>query len=377
MLHHSVREPLLALHISGQCDSEDPPDEGDSSRVAPGPLIAYLELLAACNNRCVGCCNEPTFHQVLHRRGMLRFDQWAMIIKRLLPNLRRVKLTGGEATLHPDFAEIVTLLDDMAMPFDLFTNGRWLDPDGLVRLLAHATHFGGCLISLHGPTAESHEGFSDVPGCFEETVRNIRLATAGGVPVVLSCIITQKNYALIDDLLALAEEMAVSHIVFSRYVGLPLPGISPTPFQLMQAVRHIDKRKAEGHRIQFSVCIPQCFVPSSSQGCVAGTAASTIDPWGNMRPCNHAPLIAGNLLRQELNEVWHSDAMQEWRKAPDECSSCAAFSTCRGGCRAQAMLTANKYDSLMTKAPGQPNVIFHATWANGTIPVSQEVQIVC
>lgn len=365
---HSTQKSLLPPHVSGQCDCACP-DGSYLEQIAPGPLIAYLEITPACNSDCVGCPNEPTFHQVPYRLNILRLDQWAMILDRMLPHLQRAKLTGGEPTLHNDFPDIVALLDDMAVPFDIFTNGRWPDPDGLVQLLGQTKHFGGCLISLHGPTADSHEAFVGAPGCFQETVRNIRLAISEGLPVVLSTIITQKNHTLIDDLLALSEEIGVSHIVFNRYVGLPWRGISPSPAQLMQAIRHIDLRRAEGHRVKFSVCIPQCFVPSSSRGCLAGTAACTVDPWGNMRPCNHAPLVVGSLLHQDLKQLWHSKTMKRWRELPDGCYGCSMFSVCRGGCQAQAMLDGNKYDTLMTKAPHQTDFICYNAWETHPIPL--------
>ena len=103
----------------------------------------------------------------------------------------------------------------MAVSFDLFTNGRWSNPGKLVRLLGDSKCFGGCLISLHGPVAVAHEMFTGVTGSYEETVRSIRYATAAGIPVVLSTIITQKNYDLIDDMLTLGEEMEVSHLLVS------------------------------------------------------------------------------------------------------------------------------------------------------------------
>ena len=57
-----------------------------------------------------------------------------------------------------------------------------------------------------------------------------------------------------------------------------------------------------------------------------------------MRPCNHAPLICGNLLEQSVEEVWQSEAMQGWRNMlPKPCEACLDLSKCHGGCRAVAM----------------------------------------
>lgn len=346
MPKHSIQDTLLALHINAQCDCACP-DGSCPEQATPAPLIAYLELTSLCNNHCLGCPNPFTFRQKENSLTTLSVNQWSAILERLLPHVQRVKLTGGEPTLYPHFLEIINLLDDMALPFDLFTNGRWREPKKILHLLSKSRYFGGCLTSLHGPSTDSHEAFNKTSGSFQETVGNIRLAINDGIPVVLSTIITQRNYFLIDDLLALGEDLGVSHIVFNRYLGYVLPEISPTPAQLIQAVRHIEHRRAEGYRVKFSVCIPRCFIDSSSQGCLAGVTTCTIDPLGNMRPCNHAPLIIGNLLRQNLRKLWYSNAIKQWRNLPEQCEDCSMNSTCRGGCRAQAMLTGKKYDHFI------------------------------
>lgn len=360
MHKHVDRESSVVAHIANaQCDCACP-DGSCPEQVAAGPLIAHLELTAACNNSCVGCCNITTFGHDYNHPGIMAEGQWATILSRLRPHLQRVKLTGGEPTLHYDFSRIVGLLNDMAIPFDLFTNGRWHNPDALVRLLTQSDCFGSCLISLHGPTASVHESFTGVADSFGETKKNILSAIGKGLPVVLSTIITQQNYFLTDDMLSLCEVLGCSHIVFNRYVGPFLPDISPSPQQLREAVQRVDALRSEGHRCKFSVCIPQCFTPSSSQGCMAGIAACTIDPWGNMRPCNHAPLIVGNLFRQGLEEVWYSRLMVQWRKSPDVCHGCSAFSWCRGGCRAQALLSGENHDPLIPTSCQSSTMILSA-----------------
>ena len=79
--------------------------------------------------------------------------------------------------------------------------------------------------------------------------------------------------------------------------------------------------------------------PRVTSGCLAGEAFATVDPWGNVRPCNHAPYVVGNLLTQSFEEVWHSPKMEVWRAMiPPECTGCAMYKRCHGGCRAEAML---------------------------------------
>ena len=77
-------------------------------------------------------------------------------------------------------------------------------------------------------------------------------------------------------------------------------------------------------------------------------AYCTVDPWGNVRPCNHAPLICGNLLERSIEEIWQGAAMNRWRgMIAEQCWHCQELPRCHGGCRAVAMLQGVEKDPLM------------------------------
>lgn len=312
--------------------------------VLSSPLFAYLELTPVCNNRCSGCGN-------VFERGEappLSAGEWRTILGKLAPHILRLRLTGGEPTLHPEFAKIVALVRDLELSFALFTNARWRDPEKVLRLLRDASNFAGMLVSLHGPDAASHEAFTGVVGSFAEAVANIRSATGARLPVSTSTVITKHNHDRIAEIIRLSQNLGAAHAVFSRYLSPDGDGLSPDAEQLRIAMHAVDHARQQGLAVRFSVCIPQCFHPSSSTGCLAGIAYLTVDPFGNVRPCNHAPLIVGNLLEQSLEEVWHSAGMQRWREmTPETCIHCAALPRCHGGCRAAMLMRDLDHDPLM------------------------------
>ncbi|HID30035.1 MAG TPA: SPASM domain-containing protein, partial [Desulfobacterales bacterium] len=158
------------------------------------------------------------------------------------------------------------------------------------------------------------------------------------------------NYAEVEDIVRLARRLGAEHAVFGRYAGLPLPAIEPTEEQLRWAVKAVERLRAAGEKIRFGNCIPYCFMPNSSAGCLAGIAYCAIDPWGNMRPCTHDDLLCGNLLEQTVEELWLGDEMESWRSfLPAACVGCPALNDCHGGCRATARQVCG-VDPLM-KAP--------------------------
>jgi radical SAM protein with 4Fe4S-binding SPASM domain len=316
------------------------------------PAIFSIELTAECNGRCHGCCNV-FYHR--EQRPALPANAWQAIFQAIAPHAHRVRLTGGEPTLHPQFAEIIAQVAAFNFDFTVFTNALWKDPDQVVRLLAKAPLCSGLLVSLHGADAAAHEAFSGVPGSFETVKANIARAAAAGLTVATSTVFTRYNCGQVKDIAALSHRLGADHAVFSRYLGRELPSLEPGAQELRQAVREVDLLQKQGQRaikkwrVKFGDCIPQCFVRSSSTGCLAGVAYCTIDPWGHVRPCNHSDIDCGDLLQVPLAQAWNSPAMQQWRQMiPPACeNSCAAFSQCHGGCRATALARGLNQDPLM------------------------------
>lgn len=312
------------------------------------PAIFSLELTSACNSRCPGCSN--VFFEHRSHRPPLSLSAWREILEKIAPHAHQLRLTGGEPTLYPQFREIVEVLRELNMHFTLFTNALWESPNELVELLCNAPHCTGLLVSLHGAEARTHEAFSHVPGSFERVTENIQVAVNAGLKVVTSTVITQYNYHQIEAVAALSQQLGADHATFSRYLGREMPTIEPSAMALSKAVNAVESLRSQGQRLKFGDCIPQCFTPSSSRGCLAGVAYCSIDPWGNLRPCTQADIQCGNLLEVSLEEAWNSPPMQYWRSlVPSACEQdCTAFSQCHGGCRATALIRELQQDPLMT-----------------------------
>lgn len=309
------------------------------------PAIYALELTAACNNRCPGCSNVYA-----EQRGgppPMSARQWRELLAPFIDEAVQIRLTGGEPTLHPEFFAILDEVTSHEAHVTVFTNGRWPHPEAFVERLREKRHLSGLLVSLHGPTAASHEAFSGVSGSFQETLDNIRLAIRAGITVALSTVITRHSWDQLDDVVALGRELGVQHVAVNRYIGGPLAEIEPTFVETEWALRRAQALIRYGAAVRYGVGVPQCFAANDSEGCLAGVAYVSIDPWGNVRPCAHSPTVLGSLRRHSLHELWHSPAMQAWRALmPEDCLICAAYSVCHGGCRAVQELRASRRDPL-------------------------------
>lgn len=148
------------------------------------------------------------------------------IVAKVIPQLaasrvRRVTLTGGEPTIHPDFLPIVRAFRDAGMDVGICTNATTLDNATIAELVA----IGGvhANVSLDGFAAESHGKFRGDRGSFDVTVATVRKLAAAGLLQGLLC--TPNSLARNDEyreLCQFARDNGASYVLLN-----PLGSMGP------------------------------------------------------------------------------------------------------------------------------------------------------
>ena len=142
---------------------------------------ALIQINEDCNLHCAHCFVSAT------RAGrQMSADQ---VIDRAIPRLlecrvRRVTLTGGEPTIHPDFMTIVRAFQESGMHVGICTNATALDDLQINELAELGVH---CNVSLDGFSADSHGRFRGDRASFDVTVRTVERLGAAGILQGLLC----------------------------------------------------------------------------------------------------------------------------------------------------------------------------------------------
>lgn len=311
------------------------------------PVIFSVEVTNKCNLRCFGCGNI-----FKREKDILSLDDWKKIFDKIKPYAKIIRLTGGEPTLHPNFFEILEVINDMDVSLNIFTNALWEDKVEIIKRLKNFSNCISFLISFHGLGPTSFSKFSGnnfTAEVYDKIVENIKYAVQCGFEVSTSTVIGLNNHMELENLVNFLLGIGVKSLVFERYLGKDLQGISLSDEQLKLAVSTLDRLRRAGYPVAIGNCIPHCFFSSSFMGCSAGIAFGTIDPWGNMRPCSHSTKILGNLLTEKIENIWNGSETKKWRRdIPKECRNCAQEDVCSGGCRANAEMRGDKKDFLIT-----------------------------
>lgn len=142
---------------------------------------ALVQINEDCNLRCAHCFVSAT--RVGRQMPAERVAD--MLIPRLWASrVRRVTLTGGEPTIHPQFMEIVRSFRTAGMHVGICTNATSLSKKRISELAELEVH---CNVSLDGFAADSHGKFRGDRASFAVTVRTVEQLGAAGILQGLLC----------------------------------------------------------------------------------------------------------------------------------------------------------------------------------------------
>lgn len=171
-----------------------------------------IHLTDLCNSECAFCVVASPFYT----RDSVAYDDVVRFLEEHAGGgYGTVNLHGGEPTIHPRFIETLDLI--LALGYreiHLQTNGiRLADPDFARRLAERqVTKF---IVSLHGDTAELHDGQTFTKGGFAKTIRGLENVSRLGRHIRTNTVITVQNLARLEAIAELACASGVAHLNFS------------------------------------------------------------------------------------------------------------------------------------------------------------------
>jgi pyrroloquinoline quinone biosynthesis protein E len=308
------------------------------------------EVTARCNLRCLHCYNVWK-DDVGYPADELPTDRALELIGRAIAQsrCRQFTFTGGEPALRTDLEDLASHAAERCRHITLITNGTLL-PEERVKSLIRA---GISLFELPLNSADRamHNRLAGGFECFDKVTRAAADIRYHGAELAFVFVGTALNIEHWKDALELGIALGARGFLYNRYnAGGECHG---NPESLMPSVEQVrdglavaeEYSSKYGVGIGASIAIPPCLIdpkdfPHVGFGfCAAGTdrAYYTIDPVGNVRPCNHTPTILGNLFETPLKEIARGEKLREFRKArPAFCSGCRMEEECLGGCKAAA-----------------------------------------
>jgi radical SAM protein with 4Fe4S-binding SPASM domain len=339
----------------------------------------FWETTIKCNLTCAHCRRLESDEAACND---LSTDQARNLIEQLAelgqsqPMMPVLVFSGGEPLCREDLFELVNIARQAGITSALATNGTLIDAkmaeqiknSGIVRIA----------VSLDGATAEVHNKLRRLQGSFERALEGVRQLRKKQMAVQINMTLTKHNAGQLEQLYELAKSLgAVAvHIFMLVPVGCgqvlaETDMLSPKQYeQKMLDICRLDSRG----EIQMKVtCGPHYeriirqqglhqqrnkpphakgSVPGrtghrgSARGCLAGLGVLFVSHQGDVFPCGYLPVECGNVLNQNLSEIWHSNPdlarMRNSGALEGKCGICGYREVC-GGCRGRAYAATHNY----------------------------------
>lgn len=317
------------------------------------PLSAlYLYASGSCNLACRHCWISPIYQGDGDNGQHVQLEHVRKAIREAKPlGLSSVKLTGGEPILHPQFRELVTLIDGAGLDIKIETNGTLIDA-ALAGFLKQTPHVSFISVSLDGATAETHEALRGVPGCYERALAGIEALVAVGFRPQLICTLHRGNVSQMAEIVALAEEMGSGSVKFNlvQQVGrgeqfAEEQGLEVA--EIIQLYRRVETELVAQSKVRIYFDIPFAFYPirkllNDSLGRCTIRNILGVLAGGELSLCGIGVtvpvLIYGHIENDDLREVWcHSPGLIRLREQiPVQlegiCGRCLHRDICLGTC---------------------------------------------
>ena len=319
------------------------------------PLTAQLEVTDFCNHRCIHCYNLDS---EIKNRPMRKVDDDTVLAcaQKLVDNkIFSVIVTGGEPLLKKELTKkVIRLLKKSQTKVSLNSNITLLDDDFIGFLKEQKI---GLLTSCPSGVESS---FARLVGIDNYSVfeTNVKKLVAAGVRFTVNMVVTKENQ---HEIRTTAEKM--SALGCKSFAATPMGlNVEYPRLDLLLSIDEVRDVIADLLWIEDSLkmevdileVLPKCIFPEYvlkgkhhflDRKCTAGRLVIAVSCNGDVRPCPHNPYSYGNILQEDLRNIW--EKMSSWRSlqyVPEECKDCTWLNRCNGGCRTSAKVFNGDWD---------------------------------
>jgi AdoMet-dependent heme synthase len=290
------------------------------------PLFTTIELTQNCNFRCRHCYNfDRTLNSTpTDSRPTLSKNQ----VFKTLESLQGLgglwlNLSGGEALLCPFFDEVVLKAKKLNFLVRLKTNAALLTPQKVEFL--DKIGLDACDVTLYGASKETYNQFTGKDN-FLSVLNAIEALNQSSIDLNINIILSKINIHEIDKMVEIARSRNIDfnfgEEITERY--------DKSQCQQELALDHND------YLMLLNSPFGEYFNhsnPEKSLQCGCAKVVLGINAYGDIFPCIGAPILAGNLQDQKLEEVWKdSPVFNKIRNLKEkdfkECQGCSKIEYC-------------------------------------------------
>lgn len=277
------------------------------------PMTLQFELTSNCNLRCKHCYNASG---IKNFSDAMTIEQWLKLSKYIVSKggIFECILSGGEPLLIGDaLFDIMDILHDDGTAFLLITNGMLLTEEKVRKLKKY--RFMWLQVSIDGYNEETHDEFRGVKGSWEKAVNGAYYVSKHGIPLTIAHSVTPKSLADIEKMCELAYQLGAGTILLGEITPSGR-SINHQDILLSYEERNELLKKTEEQRNKYA---GRMVIERSANTKIqlmryqkTLNTGAIIRPNGDIRLDCMTPFKIGNVLSDDLYEIWNAKSESCW-----------------------------------------------------------------
>jgi radical SAM protein with 4Fe4S-binding SPASM domain len=366
------------------------------------PVVIVWNYTNRCNLNCIHChqnSGETEERELTTKEGFKVIDKLGD------EGISILTFSGGEPLIRSDVFDAIKRADDKGILCTIASNGTMMTKQIVEKLKKSGIR--RVEIGLDGCRAETHDFLRNTPGAFEATLQGIKNCVEIGFDEICATMtLHARNFTELQGTVELAEDLGVNRFYLNRLIpagrGTNVISLDVTKKQRIDALDYIYEKfydsvmRGEGiqcyargmtyyGRLGFERSGGTVFTVSEALsgyskmwrekmgegvaklvrnyafgfgGCSAGITYAGLTAGGSLLPCVPAPIKLGNLLKEDLEDLWVSNDLLNYMRCRDElkgtCGSCSYNFIC-GGCRYTAYVSNGDWLNADPSCPFGPS----------------------
>ncbi len=309
------------------------------------PLTINWAVTNRCNFRCRHCYSRTDPSEELDGATLS-----ACIDKIAKAGVLSINFGGGEPLLRDDLLDLAAFASTKGLRVSMNSNGYLIDREQAGRLKAAGFKKVGISLDSHVP--DVHDRFRGIPGSHRKALAALAHLKEAGIQTSLSTVICRINHRDIRDLVAFGREHGVRQLNFHNFKCSGLGYSNKDELDLSAAewkAFYLGALKAKEEVGDMEISLDDPIIASLGmkngaeslvKGSVCGKLSLNIKSNGDITPCGFIPIVVGNIVTDDLKQVWDASPtlhLMRNKKPTGRCASCASYGDCLGGCSARAL----------------------------------------
>jgi MoaA/NifB/PqqE/SkfB family radical SAM enzyme len=268
------------------------------------PITGSVDLTHRCNLRCLHCYIRD---DRANHADELDASRWKSLIDEFTSfGCLYLLITGGEALIRKDFADIYAHARASGLIVTIFTNGTLINQDIIELFKDLPPH--GVEITLYGATEQTYEKITGIHGAYGKLLKRIDMLLDNQIDVKLKTVVMTHNHHEYDEMENMAKQRGLKFrldgAIFPRFDGDRTPlNLRIAPEEIVQ----MEFSNAERFKTWRNFYNRMKDVPKSDKLyiCGAGLTNFHIDPYGVLKPCMMVNSVAYPLKPGRFIDGWH------------------------------------------------------------------------